>query len=82
LSALQQIQSNQLLQPITIRGESMPAYDAILRQLAHYPYHVGQIVYLGRLFVGKEWQSLSIPKAKGASRAFNESLKATTSNKK
>ena len=40
----------------------MTAYDAILRQLAHYPYHVGQIVYLGKMIKDKEWKTLSIPK--------------------
>lgn len=81
LSALQQLQPEQLLQSITIRGESMPAYDGVLRQLAHYPYHIGQIVYLGKSFVGKDWQSLSIPKAKGASEAFNKAMKNNSSTK-
>ncbi|MFM7357494.1 MAG: DUF1572 family protein [Sediminibacterium sp.] len=81
LSTLQQLQPHQLLQPITIRGESMPAYDAILRQLAHYPYHIGQIVYLGRSFIGKDWESLSIPKAKGASKAFTDTLKKNSAEK-
>lgn len=81
LSALEQLQADQLLQPITIRGESMPAYDAILRQLAHYPYHVGQIVYMGRSFIGKDWESLSIPKAKGASKAFTDTLKKNSAEK-
>jgi len=40
--------------------------DAIHRQLAHYAYHVGQIVYLGRLVKNNEWQSLSIEKGKSA----------------
>ena len=43
--------------------------EAINRQLAHYSYHVGQIVYIGRMIKGTDWQSLSIPK--GASKAFN-----------
>jgi len=81
LSALEQLQTDQLLQPIPIRGESMPAYDAILRQLAHYPYHVGQIVYLGRSFIGKDWESLSIPKAKGASKAFTDTMKKNSTEK-
>ena len=81
LSALEQLQTGQMLQPITIRGESMPAYDAILRQLAHYPYHIGQIVYLGRSFIGKDWESLSIPKAKDASKAFTDTLKKNSAEK-
>ncbi|MFK7923340.1 MAG: DUF1572 family protein [Bacteroidia bacterium] len=49
-------------------GHSIP--EAINRQLAHYAYHVGQIVYLGRMLKGADWQSLSIPK--GESKTFNK----------
>jgi hypothetical protein len=54
-------------------------YDAILRQLAHYPYHVGQIVYLGRMAKNEQWQSLSIPK--GNSRQYLENVKAAQQQK-
>ncbi|MBK6410653.1 MAG: DUF1572 family protein [Flavobacteriales bacterium] len=43
--------------------------DALHRQLAHYAYHVGQVVVLARAFTGAEWVSLSIPR--GGSRRFN-----------
>ncbi len=43
--------------------------EALSRQLAHYPYHVGQLVYVCRILAGEQWQSLSIPK--GGSQAFN-----------
>ena len=43
--------------------------DAIIRQVAHYAYHVGQIVYLARLTNEGDWQSLTIPK--GNSQAYN-----------
>jgi hypothetical protein len=56
----------QLLDTVTIRNESFRAYDAVLRQLAHYSYHVGQIVLLGKMMLDEDWQSLSIPKKKGA----------------
>ncbi|MFM9021600.1 MAG: DUF1572 family protein [Sediminibacterium sp.] len=49
--------------------------------MAHYPYHIGQIVYLGRSFIGKDWESLSIPKAKGASKAFTDTLKKNSAEK-
>lgn len=49
-------------------GHSIP--EAINRQLAHYANHVGQIVYIGRMIKGNDWQSLSIPK--GASKAYNK----------
>jgi hypothetical protein len=57
-------------QPIYIRNQEHTIIEAINRQLAHYSYHVGQIVYIGRMCKGKEWKSLSIPK--GASALFNE----------
>lgn len=57
---------------IYIRSEPHKAFDAILRQLAHYSYHVGQIVYLGKLYKNDEWRSLSIPR--GQSIAFNEQM--------
>lgn len=43
--------------------------DAIQRQMAHYPLHVGQIIYLGKLLKGDDWVSLSIPK--GGSSSYN-----------
>jgi len=56
---------------IRIRTESHSVAQAINRQLAHVPYHVGQIVLLGKLFKGEDFQSLSIPK--GGTAAFNKS---------
>jgi hypothetical protein len=46
--------------------------DAINRQLAHYSYHVGQMVSLGKWIKNTDWQSLSIPK--GGSKAYNQQL--------
>ena len=47
---------------ITIRGESLAVHEALHRSLAHTTNHVGQIVFLGKLFRGTEWRSLSIPR--------------------
>ena len=55
---------------IHIRNQSQSVGDAINRQLAHYPYHVGQIVYIGTLIKDNAWQSLSI--AKNQSNTFND----------
>ncbi len=52
-----------------IRNEGHTVLEAINRQLAHYSYHVGQMVFLARQAKGGEWQSLSIPK--GESQEFN-----------
>ena len=49
---------------IYIRNEGQTALDAINRQLAHYPYHVGQIVFYAKMLKQSEWNSLSIPKNK------------------
>jgi len=74
LATLESLQEEDLLKTITIRSQPLVVIDAINRQLAHYSYHVGQIVYLGRWMKEGEWTSLSIPK--GDSIAYNEKMKA------
>jgi Protein of unknown function (DUF1572) len=66
---------------VYIRTEPLLVYDAILRQLAHYPYHVGQIVYIGRMIQKEKWKSLSIPKGKGASETYLNKIKAEQEKK-
>ena len=73
LDTLESLAPEDLTKTVTIRTEPLLVYDAILRQLAHYPYHVGQIVYLGRLVKNETWTSLSIPK--GNSVAYLDSVK-------
>jgi hypothetical protein len=51
---------------VMIRGEEHNLVQAINRQLMHYAYHIGQIVFLAKHFRSLEWQSLSIPKKKSA----------------
>jgi hypothetical protein len=58
------LNKDDLLKNITIRGEKHSVIDAIERQLAHYSYHVGQIVYIGKECKNQSWESLSIPKGK------------------
>ncbi|HYG98319.1 MAG TPA: DinB family protein [Terriglobales bacterium] len=53
-----------LLKTVTVRGEPLTVLQAINRQVAHYAYHVGQIVFLAKHWKGSEWKSLSIPKGK------------------
>lgn len=55
---------------IYIRNQGHSVVEAINRQLAHYPYHVGQIVFIGKMAMDEKWRSLSIPK--GNSKAFNK----------
>ncbi|SDZ80732.1 Protein of unknown function [Thalassobacillus cyri] len=63
-TALRSLTPEGLLKQITIRGESHLVIEAIERQVAHYAYHVGQIVYIGKQIKGEEWNSLSIPRGK------------------
>lgn len=58
-----------VLLPVTIRGEPITSLEAVQRQVAHYAHHVGQIVQLAKMQRGQAWLSLSI--ARGASAAFN-----------
>lgn len=53
-----------LLKNVYIRGERHTVLEAIERQMAHYAYHVGQIVYIGKLIKDENWETLSIPKGK------------------
>lgn len=55
---------------VYIRNMGHTIREAMNRQLAHYPYHVGQIVFIGKLVQNEQWASLSIPK--GGSKAFNK----------
>lgn len=75
LDTIDSLQEADLTRTIYIRTEPLSALDALNRQLAHYPYHVGQIVYIGKMIRQTDWQTLSI--AKGQSLQFNESLKAS-----
>ncbi|MFI5154172.1 MAG: DUF1572 family protein [Chitinophagales bacterium] len=63
LNALNALREEDLLKTIHIRKEALSALDAINRQLAHYAYHVGQIVYIGKLLKDRDWETLTIPKA-------------------
>lgn len=58
-----------LLKPVTIRGQSLAVHEALNRSLAHAAYHVGQIVYVAHAICGSEWNYLSIPP--GGSAAYN-----------
>ena len=61
-NAINTLTTEQLSTIIYIRNEGQTAMDAINRQLAHYPYHIGQIVFYAKMLKQTEWASLSIPK--------------------
>jgi hypothetical protein len=64
LEALNSLKPAQLSTIIYIRNEGHTVIEAINRQLAHYPYHVGQIVFYAKQLKDSSWNSLSIPKNK------------------
>jgi hypothetical protein len=68
-NALRTLTPADLEKEIFIRHQGHTVMEAINRQLAHYPYHVGQIVFLGKMICDDQWKSLSIPR--GNSAAFN-----------
>jgi hypothetical protein len=72
--ALESLTDADLGRTVTIRGEAHSVMQAINRQLAHYPYHVGQIVLLAKHFACHRWQSLSVPRNKSAE--FNRRVAA------
>lgn len=60
--AVEPLQSGDLQKKVYIRGQEHSVVQAINRQIAHYAYHVGQIVFLAKHFRSSGWKSLSIPK--------------------
>lgn len=71
--ALAPLTEEDLDKEIFIRQQALSVMEAIQRQLTHYAYHVGQIVYLSKMAKGEAWETLSI--AKGKSEDFNQKMK-------
>ncbi len=69
---LRNMKSEELSKTVHIRAERQSALKAINRQVAHYAYHVGQIVFLAKHFKGKNWNTLSI--AIGKSEEYNKNM--------
>ena len=70
--AVEPLKPEDLMRTVRIRGQDHTVVQAINRQLAHYAYHVGQIVYLAKHFKSADWQSLSVPRNRSAE--FNAHL--------
>jgi len=68
-SAIEALKPEDVMRTVTIRGEAHTVLQAINRQVAHYAYHIGQIVFLAKHFRSADWKSLSIPR--GKSEEFN-----------
>lgn len=71
-NALKTVNTSNLGDVIYIRNQGHSVVEAINRQLCHYSYHIGQIVFLGKLIKGNNWQTLSIPKGESASYNTNK----------
>ena len=63
---LDNISENELDDIVYIRNQGHTITEALNRQLCHYPYHIGQIVYIGKMIKDNNWQTLSIAKNKSA----------------
>jgi uncharacterized protein DUF1572 len=72
--ALEPLREADLNRTVTIRSEPHSVMQAINRQVAHYSYHVGQIVMLAKHFQSAQWKSLSVPKNRSAD--FNRRVEA------
>jgi Protein of unknown function (DUF1572) len=72
--AIEPLSDADLERTVTIRGEAHSVMQAINRQLAHYPQHVGQIILLAKHYAGLRWQTLSV--ARNRSADFNRKVAA------
>jgi hypothetical protein len=64
--ALEPLGGGDVNREVSIRGEAHSVTQAVNRQIAHYAYHVGQIVFLAKHFQHARWKSLSIPRKQSA----------------
>jgi uncharacterized damage-inducible protein DinB len=78
LGAIGALTPDDLAKTITIRSEPISVIAAIQRQVTHVPYHIGQIVYLAKMFMGQSWTSLSIPRSQ--SEAFMQEMQGKHTN--
>jgi hypothetical protein len=73
-AALEPLSDADVDRTVMIRGEAHSVMQAINRQIAHYAYHCGQIVFLAKHLRAKQWQSLTVPR--GRSEEFNQKVVA------
>ena len=73
-AALESLKPEDVMRTVTIRGEPHTVLQAINRQVTHYAYHVGQIVFLAKHLRSEDWKTLSVPR--GKSEQFNAQMAA------
>jgi len=80
-AAVEPLTADDLMRIVKIRGQDHTVVQAINRQIAHYAYHVGQIVYLAKHFKSSNWQTLSVPRNRSAefNKYLEEKVKSGTS---
>lgn len=66
LKTLEQLSDADLERIVYIRNDGHTVIEAINRQLAHYPYHIGQMVFVAKMLKNEDWQTLSIARNKSA----------------
>ena len=79
-TALEPLSDADMDRTVTIRGEAHSVMQAINRQIAHYAYHCGQIVFLAKHLQARQWKSLSVPR--GKSEVFNQRVAAKESSQR
>lgn len=72
ISTIKSLKPDDLEKIVYIRNQGHTVVEAINRQLSHYSYHVGQIVFIGKMVCNDQWQSLSIPR--GQSKSYNKEM--------
>src|SRR5262249_7225066 len=78
-AAIEPLSAEDFRRTVTIRGEPPSILRAVNRQVAHYAYHVGQLVFLAKHFAGPGWKSLSIPR--GQSEQFSARMRGAAGDK-
>ena len=73
-NTLDSLTDDDLNKIVTIRQKPLKVIEALTRSLAHTSYHVGQIITIGKIILGKNWKTLSIPKGKSEEYNLNPSM--------
>ncbi len=73
-SALQPLSPEDMTRTVFIRGEAHSVMQAVTRQIGHYAYHCGQIVFLAKHFQHSQWKSPTVPRGKSAK--FDQKVKS------
>src|SRR5579859_6331915 len=77
-ATLEALKPEDVMRTVTVRGELHTVLQAINRQIAHYAYHTGQIVFLAKHFRSSDWKTLSVPR--GKSEDFNARVRTRETN--